>query len=209
MGLSQKVVRGLILGFDSYAKTSRNLVDEGQFGAPIILTPFNFAEGRQYGLEGDLNYNHGPLTVYANLAWEQNQGRDISTSQFNFSQANLTYIASHYIYLDHNQTWTGSAGASWLWRGTRIGGDLIYGSGLRSTGPDGIPNGDHLPGYVQVNLALSHRFEKAPLGPIEVRLDIINLFDHVYEIRDGTGVGVGAPQFGARRGVFAGVTQSF
>ena len=209
VGLSQKVVRGLILGFDSYAKTSRNLVDEGQFGAPIILTPFNFAEGRQYGLEGDLNYNHGPLTVYANLAWEQNQGRDISTSQFNFSQANLTYIASHYIYLDHNQTWTGSAGASWLWRGTRIGGDLIYGSGLRSTGPDGIPNGDHLPGYVQVNLALSHRFEKAPLGPIEVRLDIINLFDHVYEIRDGTGVGVGAPQFGARRGVFAGVTQSF
>lgn len=209
VGLSQKVVRGLVLGLDSYAKTSRNLVDEGQFGAPIILTPFNYATGRQYGLEGDVNYNHGPLTIYGNIAWEQNQGRDIATSQFNFSQANLAYIASHYIYLDHNQTWTASAGASWLWRSTRIGGDLIYGSGLRSTGPDGIPNGNHLPSYVQVNLALSHRFENAPLGPLEVRLDVLNVFDHVYEIRDGTGVGVGAPQFGSRRGVFAGVTQSF
>ncbi len=160
-------------------------------------------------MEADASYNHGPLTAYANLAWAKNQGRDIITSQFNFSAADLNYISSHYIYLDHDQTWTGSAGVSYLWRGTRVGGDLIYGSGLRATGPDGIPNGDHLPGYVQVNLALSHRFERGPLGPIEVRLDVINLFDHVYEIRDGTGVGVGAPQYGPRRGIFAGITQSF
>jgi outer membrane receptor for ferrienterochelin and colicins len=31
----------------------------------------------------------------------------------------------------------------------------------------------------------------------------------VYEIRDGTGIGVGAPQYGPRRGLFLGVTQSF
>jgi hypothetical protein len=62
---------------------------------------------------------------------------------------------------------------------------------------------------VQVNFSLSHQFEHAPLGPFSVRLDLINAFDHVYEIRDGTGVGVGAPQFGPRRGIFAGVTQSF
>ena len=29
-----------------------------------------------------------------------------------------------------------------------------------------------------------------------------------YEIRDGTGVGVGAPQFGARRGFFVGLSQA-
>ena len=30
-----------------------------------------------------------------------------------------------------------------------------------------------------------------------------------YAIRDGSGVGVGAPQFGPRRGVFVGVTKAF
>jgi outer membrane receptor protein involved in Fe transport len=42
-----------------------------------------------------------------------------------------------------------------------------------------------------------------------VRADIINLFDKVYEIRDGSGVGVGAPQFGPRRGVFVGVSKTY
>jgi hypothetical protein len=42
-----------------------------------------------------------------------------------------------------------------------------------------------------------------------LRADLVNAFDDVYEIRDGTGVGVGAPQFGPRRGVFFGVSKSF
>ena len=209
VGVSQKLSRALTVGVDSYYKTSKNLIDEGQFGAPIILTPFNYAKGRQFGVEFNASYNHGPLTTYASFAYAKAQGEAIVSSQFNFSAADLAYIAGHFIYLDHDQTYTASAGASYLWRGTRIGGDLIYGSGLRATGPDGVPNGDHLPGYVQVNLALSHRFERAPLGPIELRVDVVNAFDRVYEIRDGTGVGVGAPQFGPRRGLFAGITKEF
>jgi hypothetical protein len=35
-----------------------------------------------------------------------------------------------------------------------------------------------------------------------------NAFDRRYEIRDGTGVGVGAPQFGPRRGLFFGLSKS-
>jgi hypothetical protein len=31
----------------------------------------------------------------------------------------------------------------------------------------------------------------------------------VYEIRDGSGIGVFAPEYGARRGFFAGVSQKF
>jgi outer membrane receptor protein involved in Fe transport len=42
-----------------------------------------------------------------------------------------------------------------------------------------------------------------------VRLDLINIFDEVYKVRDGTGVGVGAPQFGPRRTVFAGLKKEF
>jgi len=36
---------------------------------------------------------------------------------------------------------------------------------------------------------------------------VINVFDQKYYIRKGTGVG--APQFGPRRGLFAGLSQTF
>ena len=36
---------GAQLGLDSFFKASHNLIDEGQFGAPIILTPFNYLTG--------------------------------------------------------------------------------------------------------------------------------------------------------------------
>ncbi|MDQ2860556.1 MAG: hypothetical protein M3T55_07510 [Pseudomonadota bacterium] len=117
--------------------------------------------GRQYGVEFNAGYNRGPLSTYASFAWARNQGEDIVSSQFNSSAADLAYIADHFIYLDHDQTFTPSADASYLWRGRRIGGDLILGSGLHATAPGGVPNGEHLPGYVQVNLAHSHRFENA------------------------------------------------
>ena len=38
--------------------------------------------------------------------------------------------------------------------------------------------------------------------PITLRFDVVNLFDKTYELRDGSGIGVFAPQFGARRGFF-------
>ena len=43
---------------------------------------------------------------------------------------------------------------------------------------------------------------------LTARFDIINAFDEIYQIRDGTGVGVGAPQFGARRGFFVGLSKA-
>jgi outer membrane receptor protein involved in Fe transport len=222
VGLEQKITPALTVTVDSYYKISNHLIDEGQFGAPIILTPFNYESGRQYGVEFTGAYNKGPFSAYANFAYAKAQGLDWISSQFNFDQASLDYVRTHYIYLDHDETFSASAGVSYLWRGTRLGGDLIYGSGLRAglplavpiTYPDGsvlteIPNGAHMRGYVQVNLALSHRFATAPGGPYEVRLDVINLFDRVYQIRDGSGVGVFAPQFGPRRGLFVGLSKSF
>ncbi|HUO23492.1 MAG TPA: TonB-dependent receptor [Caulobacteraceae bacterium] len=213
IGAEQRVLPGLTVGLDTYYKTSEHLIDEGQFGAPIILTPFNYQNGIQYGIEFTSAYQHGPFSAYLNAGFERAVGRDIMTSQFNFDPADLAYIATHYIYLDHDQKFSGSAGVSYLWRGTRFSADLIYGSGLRAdlTLPDGsnVPNGDELAPYTQVNLGLSHRFEQVPGGPYEIRFDVINVADDKYEIRDGTGVGVGAPQFGARRGFFGGLTKEF
>jgi outer membrane receptor protein involved in Fe transport len=222
IGGLQKINSHLSLTIDGYYKTSTHLIDEGQFGAPIILTPFNYQSGVQWGVEFTAAYNQGPFNAYFNASHSQAQGKDWISSQFNFSQAALDYVATHYIFLDHDEAYAVSAGASYLWLGTRFGGDLIYGSGLRAdaplanpvTFPDGsvltaIPNGLELPGYVQVNLAISHRFENVAGAPLEVRFDVINLFDEVYQIRNGTGVGVFAPQYGPRRGFFVGLTKEF
>ena len=206
-GVQQKIGHAITIGLDSYYRRSKNLVDEGQFGAPIILQPFNYERGIIKGVELSLSYAQGPWLAYANLAAASAKGRNIVSSQFAFDPADLAYIAGHYIHLDHDQTLTGSAGLSYAFRdgalaGTKVGADMLYGSGLRTDGD--VPNGGTLPHYAQVNLSLSHRFA----GPgVSVRLDVINALDHVYEIRDGEGVGVGAPQYGPRRGVFAGITK--
>jgi outer membrane receptor protein involved in Fe transport len=44
---------------------------------------------------------------------------------------------------------------------------------------------------------------------MELRFDVLNLLDQVYVIRNGSGVGVGNPQFGPRRTFLAGLTQRF
>ena len=204
---AQQRFGSLTLGIDSYYKRARNLLDEGQFGAPIINTPFNYAKGYAKGVELTAGYTHGALSTYANLALSEAKGRNIVSSQFNFDPGDLAYIAGHDIFLDHNQTVTASAGASYHWGGTRIGGDLLYGSGLRKGGA--APNGDHVPQYTQVNLSASHAFDGGALDGITVRADLINAFDEKYLIRDGSGVGVGAPQYGARRGLFVGVSKTF
>jgi outer membrane receptor protein involved in Fe transport len=203
VGMETQPVRGLTLGVDSYYKSSRNLIDEGQFGAPIILTPFNYANGLQYGIELSSSYVRGPLSTYANLAYGVARGRNIITSQFNFDPAELAYIRTHFIYLDHAQRFTGSAGASYRLGPTTLSADLVYGSGLRRGGD--IPNGRSGPTYTVVNLSVSNNLDAGRLGQWTARVDLINAFDKLYEIRDGSGVGVGAPQFGARRGLFVGV----
>ena len=207
LGISQKLLPGLTVGLDTYYKNDRNLIDEGQFGAPIILTPFDYASGRQYGAELSASYQQGPLTAYGNFAANVAEGKDIVSSQFSFSAADLAFIADHFIHLDHDQTYTASAGVSYLVGQTRFSTDLLYGSGLRADGD--FPNSHSLPDYVQVNLGVSQKFDLPAVGSLAVRFDIINAFDEKYEIRDGTGVGVGAPQFGPRRGFFAGLTKTF
>jgi outer membrane receptor for ferrienterochelin and colicins len=213
VGAQQKLSNELTVGVDGYYKQATNLIDEGQFGAPIILTPFNYAHGQVYGVEFTANYSVGHFQSYANVAIQRAIGKDIVSGQFNFAPDDLVYIANHYIHLDHEQQVTASAGASYEWQGTRVSGDLLVGSGLRSdlTLPDGstVPNGDHLPYYEQLNLGVSHDFTRQGLGGFSTRFDVINALDKEYEIRNGTGVGVGAPQFGPRRGYFVGVSQAF
>ena len=212
-GLQQKLFDMLTLGVDAFYRSSRNLIDEGQFGAPIIQTPFNYAKGKIYGVEFTANLATGPLSAYVNMSLAQARAEHIVSSEFNFSQDDLDYIANHFINLDHEQHFTISGGASYLYEDTRLSADMLLGSGLRTDGvqPDGsvIPNGGRLPYYTQVNLGISHSFALTAATKLEARFDVINLFDEIYQIRNGTGVGVGAPQFGPRRGFFGGLAIQF
>jgi outer membrane receptor for ferrienterochelin and colicins len=209
LGAQQKL-GGLTVGIDAYYKKAKNLIDEGQFGAPIILTPFNYAEGYAKGVELSANYTRGQLNLYGNFAWSEAKGKNIISSQFNFDPADLAFIQNHFIFLDHDQTYTASGGASYRFdSGTRVSTDLIYGSGLRNTPGGAPPNSGHQPSYLQVNFGVAQEITGLPGGPLTLRADLINAFDKTYGIRDGSGVGVGAPQFGPRRGFYAGISKAF
>ncbi|MGY0575616.1 TonB-dependent receptor domain-containing protein [Bradyrhizobium sp. RDM12] len=208
VGVVQKIypIPGLEVGVDGYYKKARDLLDDGQFGAAYVLSGFNYERGENVGVEVKANYTNGNFRAYANLAWAKQIATNVVSNQYLFDPDELAYIASHYIYTDHAQMLTGSAGASYLWEGTRYSVSMIYGSGLRA----GFANTDHLPGYTQVNFGLSHDFNiVAPNKPTTVRFDVVNAFDTIYQIRDGSGIGVFAPQYGPRRGFYFGVSQRF
>ena len=149
-GIQQTLSKAVTVGIDTYYKQAIHLIDEGQFGAPIILTPFNYQHGQVYGVEFTGSYTSGHFQAYGNVALQRAIGKHFESSQFNFSPSQLAYVADHYIHLDHEQQVTMSGGAAYQWHGTRVSGDILVGSGLRASLvlADGstIPNGAHLPG---------------------------------------------------------------
>ena len=68
------------------------------------------------------------------------------------------------------------------------------------------PISNYLPYYTQVNFGVNHLIDVPHDGRLTARFDMINAFDKEYDIRNGTGVG--APQFGLRRGFFVGLSKS-
>ncbi|HEY2396168.1 MAG TPA: TonB-dependent receptor [Rudaea sp.] len=204
-GIEQKIGDDFTIGLDAYYRKVHNLLDEGQFGAALIFSPFNYAQGRVRGLEFSSSYTSGNWSTYLNVSWSRALGKDVVTGQYNFDPDELAYIATHWVHLDHDQRLTGSGGVSYNWNGTRLGADFLYGSGLRAD----FANTAHLPAYYQVNLSASRDFNLPEIGRTNIRLALINATDQVYEIRDGSGIGVGAPQYGARSGLYVGVTKDF
>jgi outer membrane receptor protein involved in Fe transport len=207
VGVSHRLTPPLTLGLDAYYKQVTDLLDEGQFGPAPIFTPFNYQDGKVSGVELSANYKKDNLSAYLNLAWSRALGKNIVTAQANsgFSQDELNFIANNWVHLDHDQTYTATGGATYKMGKASFTADGIFGSGLRS----GFANTDHLPAYFTMNLATTYRFDTQVLGRLDGRFAIINVFDKTYEIRDGTGIGVGPPAFGERRGYYAGISKPF
>lgn len=208
VGISHQVSSKLTVTADAYYKKIRNLLDEGQFGQALILSPFNYEQGIAKGLELSAIYSEKDWGGYLNVTTQKAQGKNINSGQALFGADELAYISTHYIYVDHDQTVTLSGGAHYHFGNSQLSADFLYGSGLRQTPAGGTPNSGTLPRYATVNTTLTRTW-KTPVGKVEGRLALINLFDRSYLLRDGSGVGVGAPQFGPRRTVYAGLSTSF
>jgi outer membrane receptor protein involved in Fe transport len=226
----------LDLGIDAYYKIATDLIDNGNFGQALVLSAFNYAQGYVEGVEFSAKFHSGNFQAYGNLAVGEERATQVVSNQYLFDNVTpladlgglteLQYLNTHWIYTDHTQLVTGSAGAAyqfcgrpaypgetfddlpgsngWRWCGTRLSADMIYGSGLRS----GDANISTVPPYTQFNIGIARQFllPNDP-GPVTIRFDIVNLFDTVYLIRSGTGIGVFAPQYGPRRGYFIGISK--
>jgi outer membrane receptor protein involved in Fe transport len=208
VGVQQRLGDAWTLGVDAYYRKVRRLQDEGQFGSALVYSTFNYAEGRVKGVEFTANYEQGPLSAYFNASLGKAIGKRIISSQYNFAPDDLAWVNQHWIFLDHDQKLTSSGGVSYaLDDATRLGASYLYGSGLRKDGA--VPNGASLPAYFQLNLNVAHDFAIDDFGPLHVQLALINALDRTYELRDGSGIGVGAPQFGPRRGVYLSLQKDF
>jgi len=212
VGFGLQPLDGLKLGVDAYYKIATNLLDEGQFGAPVILTSFNYAQAEVKGIELTGSYDNGPWSLFGNLAWSEAKGTNINSAQFNFAPDELAFIQNNWIYLDHNQSWTASAGAAYTFNrtsdwATRVSADMIYGNGLRKTVV--TPNDQANPSYAVLNLSAAQRLPIKGTRGATVRFDVLNVLDSSYQLRDGTGVGVGAPQYGLRRTFLVSLSQKF
>jgi outer membrane receptor protein involved in Fe transport len=218
LGVSQKLGSDWQVGLDGYYKQAHNQLDDGLFGQTLILSAFNYLHGKVYGVEATGSYSHGGFTAYANLAYSEAQGEDWSSAQFLFDPTDLAYVQNHWIHLDHDQRVTGSFGVSYTWKegdyhATRVYADAIYGSGLRTdaTTPTGenIPNGGSVPDYYTINVGVEQSIKLSKHNMLKARLDVVNLTDNIYELRDGSGVGVNAAQFGQRLGFFGSLSLTF
>jgi outer membrane cobalamin receptor len=204
-GITEQFTRSLSVGVDAYYKEARDLIDEGQFGAALIFSPFNYAHGNQYGVDVTANYAQGGFNAYANFSFQRGTGEKITSGQFLFDPDEFAFIKNHFVFLDHDQRYTASAGVSYTCHGTTVYSDMLYGNGLRS----GFANTDEVPAYYTFNVGLTHTVNLPQLGKLQLRFDVVNLFDKGYQLRTGSGIGVFAPQFGARRGFFGGVSWFF
>ncbi len=209
LGISHQASKQLSMTADVYYKRISNLLDEGQFGQALILSPFNYEKGYAKGLELSAIYAEKNWGGFLNVTFQKAEGSRIVSGQSLFSADKLAYIADNYVHLDHDQTVSVSGGGHYHFGDSQVSADFLYGSGLRNTPAGSAPNSGALPRYTTVNTTFTHAWKINPEHKVEGRIALINLFDKSYLLRDGTGVGVGAPQYGARRTIYAGLSTSF
>jgi outer membrane receptor protein involved in Fe transport len=214
VGWDQKLLPGLTAGLDLYDKTSTDTLDDGQFGSAVVLDQFNYASGYSQGAEFKVNLEKGGFRAYANLSYEITMDEKVVSNEYlingplySYAAPNeLNALSGQYVPSSDAQKVTSSFGASYRWNQLLASVDGIYGSGLAA----GFANEQNEPAYTQINAALAWSWDPWHNRKLlTLRLSAINIFDQIYLLRSGTGVGEFAPQYGPRQGFFADLSQQF
>ncbi len=204
LGLTRQLFPKWQVSVDAFDKLAKELIDLGQFGNAIILAPFNYRSGSVHGAELSTTAHAGGVSFFGNLSYVFTRAREINSTQFEFPVDELNYINAHEIRLDHEGEVSATGGAAYGWGTTRVFVDALYCSGLRA----GFANLQKLPAYDPVNLGLEHTVAVAGTA-VKLRADVANLFNQLYILRNGTGIGIAAAQYGPRRSLYAGAALLF
>lgn len=203
----QRKFGAFTVGLDAFWRDADNFLSESQDGSPLLAKPFNYRMAHIRGAVFSATYSEGHLSAWANAAFTKARAKGLVSGQAYFSPATQTIIQNDWVRPEGTQHLSGSAGAAYSLGALGLSGELLYGSGkARSPGASGLQPSS-LPGYVQVNLALTYRIDGLGGRPLDLRFDVINLTDRQYQINDDSKVGL--PQWGPRRGIFGGIEQSF
>jgi outer membrane receptor protein involved in Fe transport len=202
VGVRQRVIEGLNLGVDGFYNFGHDQLDLAQLAGSVVTAPLNYRESRAWGSDFSLTFEHGALSAYLNFSYAVLQAKYISAGAFLADDASeISYIANHWVTLDDDQMFVGSGGTSYQLWGFLLTADAVWGSGYRR----GFANSGELPPILQFNAAVVRNFRMPGIGSVEGRVSLINVFDHTYQIRNGSGIGVFSPTYGPRRTLYAGL----
>ena len=208
LGVSRQITEPWQVTVDGFYKRAHDLVDLGQFGDAVILSPYNYREAHVYGIDTSTTYKVDNLSIFGNFSWVETAAKDINSQQFQFDPDEFAFISDHDIHLDHESEFEASAGASYQFTHNDMAYvDVLFGSGLRT----GFANTGTEPEHYPVNVGYQHVFYPSGTdkNAVAVRFDVLNVFDENYQLRNGSGLGVEAPQYGQKRTFLVGMTYSF
>ena len=170
-------------------------------------------------MEFTANYTHGGFSTYANVAYSVAQGEDWNSAQFLFRSGGPGLcqepldlarprparhrLVRHVLPLEGRQR-----------DSTRVYVDALYGTGLRTDAHRSLtattfPTAERFRPITRSTSAWNKASNCTKKQILKARLDVVNLTDNSYELRDGSGVGVNAAQYGARIGFFGSISYVF
>ncbi|MGH7182244.1 MAG: TonB-dependent receptor, partial [Nitrospiraceae bacterium] len=195
------------LELTAYYKRTHFQSDAGQFGTTPMLNFFAFQWGYQEGIDGALKMQiTDDFSARGNVAWGKCKANGLQSGQYLLETKEITDInTAGGVFCDHSQLITSSAVAAYRFRErTTISGQMLYGSGLRtSVNDEAFTNSSHFQSHTTYNASITH---VVPLPwdqqKMLVGFDVINLLDQEYFYNNGGGIGLGIAHAGMPRSYF-------
>ena len=192
----------------AYYKRSHFQSDAGQFGTTPMLNFFAFQWGYQMGVDSALKLQiTDDFSARGNVAWGRCKANGLQSGQYLLEAKEINDInTAGGVFCDHSQLITSSAVAAYRFRErTTISGQMLYGSGLRtSENDDAFTNSSHFQSWTTYNTSITHVFTLPwDQQKMQVGFDVINVLDQKYFYNNnGGGIGLGIAHAGMPRSYF-------